>query len=341
GKRRFALQLAQSLLCQRTDDADVDACEECQSCKMVAAGTHPDLLIVGRPEAKKELTLEVFVGDREHRGQEGLCYELYLRPVASDRRIAIIDDADLMNEESANALLKTLEEPPERSVLFLLSENPNALLPTIRSRCQLVRFSPLSRSDLVDLLLEQSVVESREEAEQIAAISSGSLAMASRLKNPLYRELFDCLHQHLAAENYRPLDAAREINEHLERLGGDASQKRRNAQWLITACVEFYRNALRSFLLQREGGRDLMAASSEDFDDESDEPTQAGVPDTVRRFAARFDPASDDDLEWLMDFLERAMQAEDHLDHNVSAAFCIETLFADLARITRKTHQGV
>ncbi|HID24631.1 MAG TPA: DNA polymerase III subunit delta' [Planctomycetaceae bacterium] len=337
GKRQFALRLAQSLLCQRASEEAVEFCGECHACKMLAAGTHPDLLLVGRPEGKKELTLEVFVGERERRGREGLCYELYLRPVASDRRIAIIDDTDLMNEESANALLKTLEEPPEKSVLILLSENPNALLPTIRSRCQLVRFFPLSRSDVAELLLEQDVVESREEAERIAALSGGSLAMAARLRDPRYRELFESLHRHLASEESRPLEAAAQINEQLDRLGGDAGQKRRNAHWVVAACVEFYRGALRWLLVQREAGGD----SSVEVRIDAAGPERAEVPETVRAFAARFDPGSDDDLDWLIDFLERTMQAEDHLDRNVSVSFCVETLFADLARISRKSPSAV
>ncbi len=110
--RAFALRFAQALLCQARPAADLDPCNTCPSCSMALGGTHPDIEVVAKPEEKALLPVELFLCDREHRGREGLCHWIGLKPFMGGRRIAIIDDADFFNEAGANCLLKTLEEPP-------------------------------------------------------------------------------------------------------------------------------------------------------------------------------------------------------------------------------------
>ena len=85
GKRRFATGLAQCLFCERTSDAELEACGECAACRQVQAGTHPDLLAVSCPEGKRELPISLMIGDRDKRGKEGLCHEFVH---ASDDRLA-------------------------------------------------------------------------------------------------------------------------------------------------------------------------------------------------------------------------------------------------------------
>jgi hypothetical protein len=143
GKRTFALKLAQSLLCERTPEAELGGCGVCPACQQVAALTHPDVRLVAKPADRSFIPIELFIGDREHRLREGLCHDIALKPFRGGRKVAIIDDADCLNQEGANCLLKTLEEPPPRSVLMLIGTSEQRQLPTIRSRCQIVRFLPL------------------------------------------------------------------------------------------------------------------------------------------------------------------------------------------------------
>ncbi len=154
GKGLAARTLATALLCERVPESELDACGECPSCRMMQAGTHPDFLSVACPEGKSELPIELLVGSRENRGGEGLCHDLSLRPMAGRRRVALIDDADRMSNESANALLKTLEEPPPYAVIVLIAADSSKILPTIRSRCQTVRFGPLDPSQVARLVTE-------------------------------------------------------------------------------------------------------------------------------------------------------------------------------------------
>ena len=166
GKRAFALRLAQALLCERVPEAELDPCGRCPGCLQVMAGTHPDLLQVATPEDKHELPIRVI---------RDLCIDLGLKPMSGRRKVAIIDDADDMNDEAANAFLKTLEEPPPGSTLILIGTSAEAQLDTILSRCRVVRFDPLPESELAELLLEQGIAETPEAATRLARLGEGSV----------------------------------------------------------------------------------------------------------------------------------------------------------------------
>jgi DNA polymerase-3 subunit delta' len=317
GKKLFARTLAQCLFCQRFSDTELDACGECSACKQVAAGTHPDFYVIGRPEGKSVLPIELIAGDTDRRGREGLCYELSRRPMAGHRKIAIIDDAGLMNQESANAFLKTLEEPPPHSLLMLLATNVDALLPTIRSRCQLVRFHPLSADDVSELLVEQEQVADREEADAIAALSDGSLATALQLLDPALRSIRESLYERLGAEQFRAQTTAADMLAALEEIGGDSVAQRQAAVWIVRFCAEFYRGAL-----LRLCGDDRRAAAN---------PAQV--------FASHIDSQSPEGVERVAAMVERTMQAEDQLEAKASAPLCFEALFDDLGRLHRAAVQ--
>ena len=104
----------------------------------------------GRPPS---IPIQLLVGDDAHRMREGLCHDLALKPFMGGRKVAIIDDADDLNEEGANCLLKTLEEPPPAFGVDLDRYDPDKQLPTIRSRCQVVRFRPLPADTLAEILV--------------------------------------------------------------------------------------------------------------------------------------------------------------------------------------------
>src|SRR5262245_23591155 len=127
GKRLFAHELAKALLCENPSTDRVEACDRCSACAQVEAGSHPDFFAVSRPEENLEMPIRVM---------QELCHALSLKPARGKRKIAVIDDADDFNEESANSFLKTLEEPPPHSLLILIGSSADRQLPTIVSRCQ-------------------------------------------------------------------------------------------------------------------------------------------------------------------------------------------------------------
>ena len=144
----------------------------------VAAGSHPDMTWWRNRRGSRNIPLALLIGDNEHRRREGLCHNIALKPYLGGRKVAVIDDADDLNEEGANALLKTLEEPPPRSVLILIGTTPAKQLPTIRSRCQLVRFRPLQPESVASLLVSKGYVSDPAEARRLAELGEGSVGRA-------------------------------------------------------------------------------------------------------------------------------------------------------------------
>lgn len=172
GKRLVADALAAMLLCEEKSE---DACGRCASCRQFAAGSHPDLLVVVLPREKREIPIE--------KARE-MNQFLRLQPLRGGRKVAVVDDAQLMNLAAQNALLKGLEEPPKDSVVILVANNADALLPTIRSRCQRLLFAPLSESELLGVLERRGGL-SHADAEALAASADGSPGRALRLRNTI------------------------------------------------------------------------------------------------------------------------------------------------------------
>ncbi len=225
GKRLIARGIAQCLFCERCPDEELNACGECPACRQVMAGTHPDLLTVACPEGKRELPIELMVGDRENRGQAGLCHAFSLRPMLAERKIAVIDDVDCFNPESGNALLKTLEEPPPGGMLFLITPNIGAILPTIRSRCQPVYFSPLTDADIAELLCELEITDSTADAQRAAALSRGSLSLAKRLLEPGLSQLHELVGQLATGGGSMGIKSAERIVHEIDELASGPAQR--------------------------------------------------------------------------------------------------------------------
>jgi DNA polymerase-3 subunit delta' len=245
GKRRFALELARSLLCTRSPEASLHPCGECDSCRLFAAGNHPDLDLVSLPPDKSALPIELFIGDKEHRNQEGLCHRLGMRPFFGKRRVAIVDDADHFSIPSANCLLKTLEEPPPSALLILIGTSPSRQLPTIRSRSQIVRFRPLNAEIIAEHLRTTGAADDPALSERIAAVSEGSLERATQLADPELWEFRDTLFGALKAGQVDGTRLARAVQSFVDEAGKEAIQKRERLRRIIDFAIENYRFQLR------------------------------------------------------------------------------------------------
>lgn len=244
GKRRFALWLAQGMLCERRPEERLDPCGECPSCHQVLAGSHPDVEIVARPADKAFIPTELLIGDKEHRMREGLCYNISLKPFSGRRKVAVIDDADYLNKEGANCLLKTLEEPPPRSILILIGTSEQRQLPTIRSRCQVVRFGPLAESDVAEILALQGLVTDPAAARQAAAQGRGSVERAVQWADERLVEFRAALLDTLSQREANLLEAAKGVNAFVEEAGKESAAKRGRLRLAVSLAEEFYRQLL-------------------------------------------------------------------------------------------------
>lgn len=248
GKRLFALKLAQTLLCPAVPESAMDPCGRCQACVQVRAGTHPDLHVVSKPADKSSVPLELLIGDREHRMRGGLCYWIAMKPFSGGRKVAILDDADYLEAEGANCLLKTLEEPPPQSVLILIGTSPARQLPTIRSRCQLVRFRPLPVQTIAELLAAQGVVTDSAEARRLAAHSGGSVRRAIQLADPELWDFRARLYEALAQPVLDRVRLTGALLQFVEQSGQEVASRRLRASQVIELAAEFYSGLLRTLV---------------------------------------------------------------------------------------------
>jgi len=237
GKRLFAERLAGALLCQASPAERLSPCRVCDACRVHAAGGHPDVLRAARPEGRSSMPIELFVGPPEKRNQQGLCHDLALRPMLADRRVAIIDDADDFGAETANCLLKTLEEPPPRSLLLLLGTSVARQLPTIRSRAQVVRFAPLTDEQVAQALRGEPHSLGDADAARRAAESRGSVARALRLADDALRGARESVAQSLAAPRIDPLALAALLEDASKASGAEPRVRRRVLRELLDSAV--------------------------------------------------------------------------------------------------------
>ncbi len=245
GKRTFALKLAQALLCPAASETDLDPCGTCDVCIQITACTHPDLITISKPAGKNTIPVDLFIGDCDHRRQQGLCHDISLKPFAGGRKIAVIDDADDLSLESANALLKTLEEPPPRAVLILIGTSLQRQLPTIRSRAQIVRFAPLATDTLAKLLVEQQVIDDEQEARRLAKLAEGSLARATELAESELCEFRDRLIGNLSAAVLDSVRTAQMVSQFVD-IGREAIDRRHRLRQVIGFAMQHYRQSMRT-----------------------------------------------------------------------------------------------
>lgn len=236
GKRLFAMTLAQAMLCERNPPEILEPCGRCPSCLQVVEGSHPDVLVVEKPEDRQELPI---------RSIRDLCHDLSLKPMRGNRRIAIVDDADSLSDEAANAFLKTLEEPPAGSVLIMIGTAPELQLDTVVSRCRVLRFDPLSVEDLAQILLDTNRARSPEEAETLAAASDGQVSRAFGLSDP---ELTPFLRGVLAdlanPSGFHPLRFAARLDTFSNDAGKESGPKRDRARLLVGELARWLRAVL-------------------------------------------------------------------------------------------------
>jgi len=178
GKRRAAFALAAAIQCVEQPGT---GCGACPACRRVLQGYDRDRLKDRTQARAPAMHADVlFYPPRRRQIQidqvQDLCREAGFRPYEGRKRIFILDPADRMNREAANALLKTLEEPPPSALLILITAHPQGLLATLRSRCQDVRFAPLPVAELAELLRKRD--HPPAQAERLARLAGGSVGRA-------------------------------------------------------------------------------------------------------------------------------------------------------------------
>jgi DNA polymerase-3 subunit delta' len=313
GKRLFAQKLAQSLLCDTRPPEALDPCNHCAACAQVLAGTHPDVEIVAKPDDKAFIPLELLIGDDEHRNRAGLCYNIALKPFSGKRRVSVIDDADFLNREGANCLLKTLEEPPPNALLILLGTSEQRQLPTIRSRCQVIRFQPLATDDVATILLNQGLVDSPDAAQQAAQLSDGSVQQALAAVDPELAEFASDFVEQLSKRELEGPSLAKATATFVDAAGKESAAKRARLRQVVTLASRFYREVMLQDVEAQlaTGDRRIVAAASQ-----------------ARRWWSGGDEAA-------AHCLDACLDAQAAIAANANQATLLECWFDELASIAR------
>ncbi len=299
GKFTTARALGAGFLCERPTGAD--ACATCESCRVFEGDNHPDFLTIVKEHIRyhdkggksKGITLSIQVVRPE------LIEPASRKAVMGRGKVFVIEQADLMNDDAQNAMLKTLEEPAGRTLIILLTDQSGALLPTVRSRCQLLQFAPLEAS-LVRQELENRKIDKKTAADA-AALSGGSLGLALRW-------IEDGV-----------VDAARVLTAQIDDLlRGNAPENL--PQWLDAAAKGYAEKQLE---------RDELSSK--------DQATREGLTLYLHIVATRFrkrlaETDDSDDLDRACTAIDAIVRAEEYLHANVNVALTLQQLAVTLER---------
>ncbi len=166
GKYNMAVLFAKALLCKKFNE---EPCNECSSCIKINTMNHPDLHIISADDKNiKREAIDELIGS------------INQKPYESDRKVYIINDSEDMTTQAANTFLKTLEEPAGNTIIILLTENSNLLLPTISSRCQTIRFKKIDNSTIINYIKNKFSLDDNT-AKLIAYYSQGVLFNAEKI----------------------------------------------------------------------------------------------------------------------------------------------------------------
>ncbi len=284
GKRLVALALVQTMFC-----LDQTGCGRCAACRKLAHRNHPDLHFM-EPDGSSIKIEQIRILQRE----------LTFKPLEAPCKVALIDHTELLTSGAANALLKTLEEPPGATLLILLSAQPQRLLETIRSRCQPVHFArhPQAR---IQQVLEQKLGLSEKEAHVVASFSDGSFKKAFGKDRTLYierrRELLKTL-TGLSSGSILP------VLEFAEALASEKS----DLPDILEIFQAFYRDV-------------LLALNSQD----ENRLVNLDLLEKIHRVAQRENNST------VLGKLEALAGARRHLERNVNPQLTMEVLLLKLA----------
>ncbi|MDY3562783.1 DNA polymerase III subunit [Gemmata sp. JC673] len=297
GKRQFARELAKAFLCEHPP-AKLTACDRCPACAQVNVGTHPDLLFLRTPEDKHELPVDEM---------RAFCAQIALKPTRGPRKIGIVEDADDFNASSANSFLKTLEEPPQGALLLLIGTSTDRQLSTILSRCQIVRFSPLSPADLKEVLAEQGIGDPTK-LDRLAKLGAGSVTRALALDDDSIWQVRQKLLEGLMSPRPPFQQLAETWARFNEEAGKETAPQRLRTSLVLQFLIEAVQNALK-----------LSLGTAVPELDAAEAPL-------LRAFADRIGAVG------LMELLDALVEADFHVERRVQLMLIVEAVVTKFPR---------
>ena len=298
GKMTFALNLAQGVNCLKGPG---EPCGECVQCIRIAGGLHADLRVVGLGRREEGGPTKTVIEIREVRE---VLRQVSLKPYEGTCTVIIFDRADLMSEDAANALLKTLEEPPPEVLILLLTADEDRILPTVQSRCRRMVLLPVTKGKMIETLVKEHHT-GPEEAERLSRLTRGcpGWAITALAEGAEVLELREAELDRLKETCESGLAARFSYADELATL---FSKDRDAAKESLFLWLRWWRD----LLLVKEGGEDYLL----DIDRQADLRLQAAQLTSVQ----------------IVRFIKRLLETLEALDRNASARLALEVLMLDL-----------
>ncbi len=306
GKMTLAINLAQALNCE----ADEPPCGECTSCQKIASANHADVQIIGLNHSANSTKQQVEISIGQIRE---LQHSANLPPFEGKHKVFIIDRAEIMSNEAANCLLKTLEEPVAKVIFMLLTTNEQLLPATVISRCQRLELPPLATTEIETVLNERWDIEPAK-AKLLARLSHGCPGWA------LSAAVDDDLLQHRAERMDRLPEVIKADYEerfaYANQLATQFSQNRETVQEILKLWLDYW--------------RDLMLAKTGC----SDEITNVDLEDNIAKMA------EDYSLAQIRTFINSLQAAKEQLKQNANPRLVLEVLMLNIPRKERRSGEN-
>jgi len=306
GKTLFAKELAKALNCKNNES---DSCNSCPNCIRVEGHNHPDIFWIEREEKAKFIKIENI---------RNLQNSVKLSPLESDHKIFIIKDADRMNEEASNCLLKTLEEPAPNTIIILIANSMTPIKDTIRSRCQIIRFHPIPTHIITNQLTDEANADASM-IEWISRFSNGSLGNALDLLDDNYYKMNDDIVTRMSEPDMDNLVFAEEIiDSYLS--SGDSLEERRETLKIILHCIlQFYRDLL---IVRIRDGHDVQREKIPLFNE--------GRKDALQRHVNHLTQ------EQIITIIDEILESIKYIDFNLNISLLVENIITRITVLNSK-----
>ncbi len=309
GKALLAKEFAKTLNCK---NVEYDSCGSCQNCIRIEVRNHPDVFWTEREEKAKFIKIENI---------RNLQNSVRLSPLESDYKVFIIKEADRMNEEASNCLLKTLEEPSPNTIIILIASTMTPIKDTIRSRCQIIRFQPIP-SHIIESQLTRKSDADANKIGWISRFCNGSLGDALHMLDDNHYEINNDIVTRMTESNLDNLVFAEEvINPYLS--NGDSLEEKRQILKSILHCIlQLYRDLL---MVKVMSGYDVQQEKMSLFN--------AGREDSLQKHAKYLTQ------EQIMCVIDEILESIKYIDLNLNINLLVENIITRITVLNSKARQ--
>jgi DNA polymerase-3 subunit delta' len=306
GKTLFAKEFIKALFCKNDEN---DSCNSCLNCIRIEENSHPDVFWTEIEEKAKFIKIENI---------RNLQRSVRLSPLESDYKIFIIKDADRMNEEASNCLLKTLEEPPPNTIIILITNSIATIKETIRSRCQIIRFHPIP----THIIENQLAGKSDADANKIGWASrfcNGSLGNALDLLDDNYYDINNDIVTRMTEPDMDNLVFAEEIIDSYLSSEDSLEEKRQTLKRILHCILQFYRDLL---IVKIMDGHDVQQEKMSLFNADREDVLQKHVKYLTQ--------------EQIINMIEEILESIKYIDLNLNINLLVENIITRITVLNSK-----